>query len=74
MCMSLESIQVNIAEEGGVEALLMLLQSSQNSKVQKFASCAIANLVMNGKHFYSWLNYFYDNVVHNQLNDNACLH
>ncbi|VVB05707.1 unnamed protein product [Arabis nemorensis] len=44
-----ESNQVKIVEEGGVEALLMLLQSSQNSTILRVASGAIANLAMNEK-------------------------
>lgn len=47
----LESNQVKIVEEGGVEALLMLVQSSQNSTILRVASGAIANLAMNGEHF-----------------------
>ncbi|KAG2328971.1 hypothetical protein Bca52824_000151 [Brassica carinata] len=44
-----ESNQVKIVEEGGVEALLMLVQSSQNSTILRVASGAIANLAMNEK-------------------------
>ncbi|RID47123.1 hypothetical protein BRARA_I03745 [Brassica rapa] len=44
-----ESNQVKIVEEGGVEALLTLVQSSQNSTILRVASGAIANLAMNEK-------------------------
>ncbi|KAJ0246977.1 Kinesin-like protein KIN-UC [Hirschfeldia incana] len=44
-----ESNQVKIVEEGGVEALLMLVQSSQNTTILRVASGAIANLAMNEK-------------------------
>ncbi|KAL1212571.1 Kinesin-like protein KIN-UC [Cardamine amara subsp. amara] len=44
-----ETNQVKIVEEGGVEALLMLVQSSQNSTILRVASGAIANLAMNEK-------------------------
>lgn len=36
-------------EEGGLDALLMLLRSSQNTTILRVASGAIANLAMNGK-------------------------
>lgn len=49
--MCLEANQVKIVEEGGVEALLMLVQSSQNSTILRVASGAIANLAMNGENF-----------------------
>lgn len=52
--MCLESNQVKIVEEGGVEALLMLVQSSQNSTILRVASGAIANLAMNGTKLYWW--------------------
>ncbi|KAI3416662.1 Kinesin-like protein, partial [Psidium guajava] len=39
--------QEKIVEEGGLHALLMLLQSSQNATVLRVASGAIANLAMN---------------------------
>lgn len=35
-------------QEGGLDALLMLLQSSQNATILRVASGAIANLAMNG--------------------------
>lgn len=35
-------------EEGGIDALLMLLQSCQNITILRVASGAIANLAMNG--------------------------
>lgn len=35
-------------EEGGLDALLSLLQSSQNPTILRVASGAIANLAMNG--------------------------
>jgi len=41
--------QEKIVEEGGLDALLMLLKSSQNTTVLRVASGAIANLAMNGK-------------------------
>ncbi|XP_010555807.1 PREDICTED: kinesin-like protein KIN-UC isoform X2 [Tarenaya hassleriana] len=44
-----ENNQMKIVEEGGVDALLMLLQSSQNSTILRVASGAIANLAMNEK-------------------------
>lgn len=40
--------QEKIMEEGGLDALLMLLQSSQNTTILRVASGAIANLAMNG--------------------------
>ncbi|KAK3025908.1 hypothetical protein RJ639_042381 [Escallonia herrerae] len=40
--------QEKIVEEGGLEALLMLLRSSQNTTILRVASGAIANLAMNG--------------------------
>ncbi|XP_010032148.2 kinesin-like protein KIN-UC isoform X3 [Eucalyptus grandis] len=39
--------QEKIVEEGGLDALLMLLQSSRNATVLRVASGAIANLAMN---------------------------
>ncbi|KAK3232525.1 hypothetical protein Dsin_004406 [Dipteronia sinensis] len=39
--------QEKIVEEGGLEALLLLLQSSQNATILRVASGAIANLAMN---------------------------
>lgn len=36
-------------DEGGLDALLMLLQSSENTTILRVASGAIANLAMNGK-------------------------
>ncbi|KAJ6892465.1 kinesin-like protein KIN-UC isoform X2 [Populus alba x Populus x berolinensis] len=39
--------QEKIVEEGGLDALLMLLKSSQNTTVLRVASGAIANLAMN---------------------------
>ncbi|KAL3523496.1 hypothetical protein ACH5RR_016330 [Cinchona calisaya] len=39
--------QEKIVHEGGLDALLMLLQSSQNSTILRVASGAIANLAMN---------------------------
>nr|XP_011469637.1 PREDICTED: armadillo repeat-containing kinesin-like protein 1 isoform X2 [Fragaria vesca subsp. vesca] len=39
--------QEKIMEEGGLDALLMLLQSSQNTTILRVASGAIANLAMN---------------------------
>ncbi|KAL5735028.1 hypothetical protein ACOSP7_032889 [Xanthoceras sorbifolium] len=39
--------QEKIVEEGGLDALLMLLQSSQNTTILRVASGAIANLAMN---------------------------
>ncbi|XAR52336.1 Plus-end-directed kinesin ATPase [Bertholletia excelsa] len=39
--------QERIVEEGGLDALLMLLQSSQNTTILRVASGAIANLAMN---------------------------
>lgn len=35
-------------EEGGIDSLLMLLQSCQNITILRVASGAIANLAMNG--------------------------
>lgn len=40
--------QEKIVEEGGLDALLMLLRSSQNTTILRVASGAIANLAMNG--------------------------
>lgn len=40
--------QESIVEEGGLDALLMMLRSSQNATVLRVASGAIANLAMNG--------------------------
>ncbi|XP_009588080.1 kinesin-like protein KIN-UC isoform X2 [Nicotiana tomentosiformis] len=39
--------QEKIVQEGGLDALLMLLQSSQNTTILRVASGAIANLAMN---------------------------
>ncbi|PQQ01798.1 kinesin-like protein KIN-UC isoform X1 [Prunus yedoensis var. nudiflora] len=39
--------QAKIVEEGGLDALLMLLRSSQNTTILRVASGAIANLAMN---------------------------
>ncbi|XP_052184340.1 kinesin-like protein KIN-UC isoform X3 [Diospyros lotus] len=39
--------QTKIVEEGGLDALLMLLRSSQNTTILRVASGAIANLAMN---------------------------
>ncbi|KAK1570833.1 hypothetical protein Q3G72_007754 [Acer saccharum] len=39
--------QEKIVEEGGLDALLLLLQSSQNATILRVASGAIANLAMN---------------------------
>ncbi|XP_028112430.1 kinesin-like protein KIN-UA [Camellia sinensis] len=39
--------QEKIVEEGGLDALLMLLRSSQNTTILRVASGAIANLAMN---------------------------
>lgn len=41
--------QERIVEEGGLDALLMLLKSSHNTTILRVASGAIANLAMNGK-------------------------
>lgn len=54
---------MKIVEEGGVEALLMLVQSSQNSTILRVASGAIANLAMNGERFSWWSISFYD-IIH----------
>lgn len=43
-----DSHQEKIVEEGGLEALLMLLRSSQNITILRVAAGAIANLAMNG--------------------------
>lgn len=40
--------QEKIVEEGGLDALLMLLRSSQNTTILRVASGAIANLAMSG--------------------------
>lgn len=40
--------QETIVEEGGLDALLMLLRSSQNTTILRVASGAVANLAMNG--------------------------
>ncbi|XP_004250053.1 kinesin-like protein KIN-UC isoform X1 [Solanum lycopersicum] len=42
-----DSNQEKIVQEGGLDALLMLLQSSQNATILRVASGAIANLAMN---------------------------
>nr|XP_027104936.1 kinesin-like protein KIN-UC isoform X7 [Coffea arabica] len=42
-----ESNQERIVHEGGLDALLMLLQSSENTTILRVASGAIANLAMN---------------------------
>ncbi|KAJ8766097.1 hypothetical protein K2173_020613 [Erythroxylum novogranatense] len=42
-----DSNQEKIVEEGGLDALLMLLKSSQNTTILRVASGAIANLAMN---------------------------
>lgn len=43
-----DSNQEKIVDEGGLDALLMLLQSSRNVTILRVASGAIANLAMNG--------------------------
>lgn len=45
--------QEKIVQEGGLDALLMLLQSSENATILRVASGAIANLAMNGTHDFS---------------------
>ena len=40
--------QEKIVEEGGLDALLVLLRSSQNTTILRVTSGAIANLAMNG--------------------------
>lgn len=40
--------QEKIVEEGGLDALLTLLRSSQNPTILRVTSGAIANLAMNG--------------------------
>lgn len=40
--------QERIVEEGGLDALLMLLRSSQNATILRVTSGAIANMAMNG--------------------------
>ena len=40
--------QEKIVEEGGLDALLTMLRSSQNATILRVASGAIANLAMNG--------------------------
>lgn len=40
--------QEKIVEEGGLDALLMLLQASEHPTILRVASGAIANLAMNG--------------------------
>lgn len=40
--------QEKIVEEGGLDALLMLLRSSHNTTILRVASGAVANLAMNG--------------------------
>lgn len=49
--------QEKIVEEGGLDALLTLMQSSQNSTILRVASGAIANLAMNGN-FEGFLLYY----------------
>ncbi|KAG7016334.1 Kinesin-like protein KIN-UC [Cucurbita argyrosperma subsp. argyrosperma] len=44
-----DSNQEKIVDEGGLDALLMLLQSSRNMTILRVASGAIANLAMNEK-------------------------
>lgn len=41
--------------EGGLDALLMLLQTSQNTTILRVASGAVANLAMNGIFIYLFL-------------------
>lgn len=43
-----DSNQEKIVEEGGLDALLMLLGSSDNTTIHRVASGAIANLAMSG--------------------------
>lgn len=43
--------QEKIVEEGGLDALLLLLRTSQNTTILRVASGAIANLAMNGNLF-----------------------
>lgn len=40
--------QEKIVQEGGLDALLILLRTSQNTTLLRVASGAIANLAMNG--------------------------
>uniref|UniRef100_A0A803N0J7 Kinesin-like protein n=1 Tax=Chenopodium quinoa TaxID=63459 RepID=A0A803N0J7_CHEQI len=47
--------QEKIVNEGGLDALLMLLQTSQNTTILRVASGAVANLAMNGILFYLFL-------------------
>ncbi|KNA07435.1 hypothetical protein SOVF_171950 [Spinacia oleracea] len=47
--------QEKIVNEGGLDALLMLLQTSQNTTILRVASGAVANLAMNGIFIYLFL-------------------
>lgn len=44
--------------EGGLDALLMLVESSQNTTILRVASGAIANLAMNGTRKYTLISIF----------------
>lgn len=50
--LNLDINQEKIVEEGGLDALLGVLQSSQSATVLRVASGAIANLAMNGTLFH----------------------
>lgn len=45
---SAEVNQENIVKEGGLDALLTVLRSSENATILRVASGAMANLAMNG--------------------------
>lgn len=47
--MSSDINQKRIVDEGGLDALLMLLRSSENTTILRVASGALANLAMNGE-------------------------
>jgi kinesin family protein 5 len=40
--------QERIVEEGGLDALLSLLQTSENTTIHRVTAGAVANLAMNG--------------------------
>jgi hypothetical protein len=43
--------QERIVEEGGLDALLSLLETSENTTVHRVTAGAVANLAMNGNGF-----------------------
>lgn len=66
--LNLDVNQEKIVEEGGLDALLMLLRSSHNTTILRVASGAVANLAMNGIHVSVFLTSIYYRDTLNNLN------